>query len=75
MNKENVQKIHIPLPFPEQHTFGDKQHIPATSYVGWLCAEFHLTLRNAFKVTDTTVVYFPHTERNTKERDRDLVKS
>lgn len=45
--------------------------MPATEYVGFLCAERHLILGNASKVTETSVVVFLSLKKPPRVRERD----
>lgn len=71
LHKEDVQMVQPFLTPLEWHSFGDKQHTPATEYVGFLRAERRLILGNTSKVTETSVVVFLSL-KNPQESEREM---
>lgn len=79
LHKENDQMVQPLLTLPEQHSFGDKQPVPATEYAGCLCAKHDLILRNTSEVLETPIVVFLSLKQTKKkeperEMERDLIK-
>lgn len=79
LHKENDQMVQPLLTLPEQHSFGDKQPVPATEYTGCLCAKHDLILRNTSGVLETPIVVFLSLKQTKKkeperEMERDLIK-